>query len=64
MNELTDNSMDDSLVSEGVSGVASGIAENIIDVTEQNFQNAVLEESSKRLVVSTFGPTGVHPARR
>ncbi|OUS17012.1 thioredoxin [Gammaproteobacteria bacterium 50_400_T64] len=37
-----------------VSGVASGISENIIEINEQNFQTAVLEESSKRLVVIDF----------
>ncbi len=50
MNEPTGNSMDGLMLS----GVASGITENIIEVNEQNFQTAVLEESSKRLVVIDF----------
>ncbi len=50
MNEPTGNSMDGLMVS----GVASGISENIIEINEQNFQTAVLEESSKRLVVIDF----------
>ncbi len=50
MNEITGNSMDGLMLS----GVASGITENIIEVNEQNFQTAVLEESSKRLVVIDF----------
>jgi len=50
MNEPTGNSMDGLMLS----GVASGIAENIIEVNEQNFQTAVLEESSRRLVVIDF----------
>ena len=50
MNGLTDNSMDGLMVS----GVGSGISENIIEINEQNFQTAVLDESSKRLVVIDF----------
>jgi len=50
MNEPTGNSMDGLMVS----GVASGISENIIEINEQNFQTAVLEESSRRLVVIDF----------
>ncbi|MBL4783320.1 MAG: thioredoxin [Porticoccaceae bacterium] len=37
-----------------VSGVTAGISENILDINEQNFQTAVIEESSKRLVVIDF----------
>ncbi|OUS09896.1 thioredoxin [Gammaproteobacteria bacterium 53_120_T64] len=37
-----------------VLGVSSELSETIFDVNEQNFQAAVLEESSKRLVVIDF----------
>ncbi len=50
MNERTDGLVGGSLVSKGV----ATMSEHIIDVNEQNFQNAVLEESSQRLVVIDF----------
>ena len=50
MNERTGGLVGGSLVSKGV----ATMSEHIIDVNEQNFQNAVLEESSQRLVVIDF----------
>ncbi len=50
MNKQTGNSMDGLMVL----GVSSELSETIFDVNEQNFQAAVLEESSKRLVVIDF----------